>query len=326
MRYRGWHPQLFHAISMICHAISGLSVALDAMSQEYLHGQTLDISCWSERYSSPSTESLSPLGPSGAVTLPPRCLAGTWLNSRGSLGLNGFSCAACVQVVTPRYADLDSQIKQELFFAGGLQLHLTVDTRTRKSVTSGGALQSGSNQDAFVAELLPDAPETERRYRALSTGHCLTETAGQLSSSACGRDAEPDQLLEAIVEAKRMRNMRPASLGRSCGTSSRRLAPQTLTFLLRRKQKSQAPAAIRSTTADLLPRLCEAFNCRRLNCWLGVHANGSGASLPKRALFYDIPTPSQSQGRCLPLRPGQLRLSCYDFPRRAGLGLDAGKR
>ena len=223
MRYRGWHPQLFHAIYMICHAISGLGVALDAMSQEYLHGQTLDISCWSERYSSPSTESLSPLGPSGAVTLPPRCLAGTWLNSRGSLGLNGFSCAACVQVVTPRYADLDSQIKQELFFAGGLQLHLTVDTRTRKSVTSGGALQSGSNQDAFVAELLPDAPETERRYRALSTGHCLTETAGQLSSSACGRDAEPDQLLEAIVEAKRMRNMRPASLGRSCGTSSRRL-------------------------------------------------------------------------------------------------------
>ena len=76
-------------------------IALDATSQEYLHGQTLDISCWSERYSSPSTESLSSLGTSGDAILFSRCLAGTWLNSRGSKGLNGFTCAACVQVVTP---------------------------------------------------------------------------------------------------------------------------------------------------------------------------------------------------------------------------------
>eukprot|EP00913_Durusdinium_trenchii_P002103 g1942.t1 len=121
------------------------------------------------------------------------------MNSRGKKGLDGFSCAACVQVVTPRYADLDSQIRQELFFAAGMELHLTVDTRIRRSVTANGQLREGGSRDVFVAEMLPDAAETTRRYRSITNGgQCLTMSNGRLGSSACAREAEPQQMIEAM--------------------------------------------------------------------------------------------------------------------------------
>ncbi|CAK9092576.1 unnamed protein product [Durusdinium trenchii] len=156
------------------------------LPKEYQHGQTLDVSCWSERFASSSSEALS-------------CVAGVWMNSRGKKGLDGFSCAACVQVVTPRYADLDSQIRQELFFAAGMELHLTVDTRIRRSVTANGQLREGGSRDVFVAEMLPDAAETTRRYRSITNGgQCLTMSNGRLGSSACAREAEPQQMIEAM--------------------------------------------------------------------------------------------------------------------------------
>lgn len=157
------------------------------LPEEFEHGQSLRVACWSERFKSPQTETLS-------------CVAGSWINSRGKRGLDGFSCAACVQVVTPKYAAFDAQIRQELFFVSGLQLQLTVDTRTPQSVTASGNLRAGGNKDIFVAELLPDAEETLRRYRSITTaGQCLTATAGNsLTATACAKEAEPLQMLEVM--------------------------------------------------------------------------------------------------------------------------------
>ncbi|CAJ1365959.1 unnamed protein product [Effrenium voratum] len=151
----------------------------------FSHGQTLEVSCWSERFSSTGSDKLS-------------CVAGSWVNSRGSLGLEGFSCKACVQVVSPKYADLDSQIRQELFFAAGLKLHLTVDTRTVRTVTATGGLRTGGTKDVFVAELMDGAGETLRRFRSItSSGNCLAEVGGSLTAEACTSEAEPTQLMEA---------------------------------------------------------------------------------------------------------------------------------
>lgn len=102
---------------------SGAMLNKHPLPEEFAHGQSLRVACWSERFKSPQTETLS-------------CVAGRWVNSRGKRGLDGFSCAACVQVVTPKYAAFDAQIRQELFFVSGLQLQLTVDTRTPQSGTA----------------------------------------------------------------------------------------------------------------------------------------------------------------------------------------------
>ena len=153
----------------------------------FQHGQSLHASCWSERFAAGSrtSETMS-------------CVAGAWINSQNKAGLDGFTCASCIQVVSKVYADLDSIMRQELFFVSRMKLELAVDTRTRRSVTSSGALRLGGSADLFVAELMPGAADTMHRFRSLTTeGQCLKAAALRLTASACN-DTDPGQLMEAV--------------------------------------------------------------------------------------------------------------------------------
>ncbi|CAE7233174.1 unnamed protein product [Symbiodinium natans] len=167
----------------------GVALKKTPLPTQFRHGQSLRASCWSERFAtgSHSTETMT-------------CVAGAWANSHNKPGLDGFTCAACIQVVSKVYADLDAQIRQELFFAQGLELQLAVDSRSRRTVTSSGGLRTGGGVDIFVAELMPDASETMRRFRSLTHGgQCLKAAANlRLQGSTCNSKAEPDQLLQAV--------------------------------------------------------------------------------------------------------------------------------
>ena len=125
------------------------------------------------------------------------CVAGAWINSHNKAGLDGFTCAACLQVVSKLYAELDSKMRQELFFASRMKLQLAVDTRPRRSVTSSGALQTGGSTNKFVAEILPGAADTVRRFRSLTDANqCLKESELRLTASTC--DTDPSQMMEAV--------------------------------------------------------------------------------------------------------------------------------
>jgi len=134
----------------------------------FQHGQSLEAKCWSERFTAGTLKDVS-------MTM--SCVAGTWIISGNAPGLEGFTCTACLQVVSKAYADLDAKIRQELFFASSMKLTLSVDTRTRRTVTSEGSLRVGGTSDVFVAELMPDAADTMRRYRSLSEPDILAFSA-----------------------------------------------------------------------------------------------------------------------------------------------------
>lgn len=44
------------------------------------------------------------------------CVGGKWLNAEGKLGLSGFSCVSCLQIVGGNYKKLDAKDQQELYF------------------------------------------------------------------------------------------------------------------------------------------------------------------------------------------------------------------
>ncbi|CAE7276592.1 unnamed protein product [Symbiodinium natans] len=71
----------------------------------FLHGQSLVATCWSERFTAGT------LNADHSRTM--SCVAGAWINSWNTPGLQGFTCTACVQAVSKVYADLDSQIRQD---------------------------------------------------------------------------------------------------------------------------------------------------------------------------------------------------------------------
>ncbi|CAE7225520.1 unnamed protein product, partial [Symbiodinium natans] len=71
------------------------------LPSSFEHGQSLRASCWSERFTS---------RPQNFETM--SCVAAAWVNSQNKPGLDGFACTACIQVVSKRYAELDSKIKQ----------------------------------------------------------------------------------------------------------------------------------------------------------------------------------------------------------------------
>eukprot|EP00439_Symbiodinium_sp_Y106_P023223 s4801_g2.t2 len=124
----------------------------------FQHGQSLEAKCWSERFTAGTLKDVS-------MTM--SCVAGTWINSGNAPGLEGFTCTACLQVVSKAYADLDAKIR--------------------------------GTSDVFVAELMPDAADTMRRYRSLSEpGKCLRALDVQLNASDCAVEAEPDQMIEAV--------------------------------------------------------------------------------------------------------------------------------
>jgi len=90
--------------------------------KRYEHGQQVKASCWMERFST------FPAANAGLMT----CVSGTWLDPAGSFGLSSFTCEACIQVVDAKYADLDMQGVQELFFVDRQEVTLFIDGGNRK--------------------------------------------------------------------------------------------------------------------------------------------------------------------------------------------------
>jgi len=75
----------------------------------FLHGQTVGISCWAERFVPVPVKGV---GNKMHETL--ACVMGKWLDSTGKAGLSNFACAACIQIVRPIYTDWVGQNMQEL--------------------------------------------------------------------------------------------------------------------------------------------------------------------------------------------------------------------
>ncbi|CAE7846957.1 ath [Symbiodinium microadriaticum] len=266
---------------------SQLALKKTPLPSAFVHGQSLEAKCWSERFTAGTLNS--------ALSRTMSCVAGAWINSWNSPGLDGFTCSACVQVVSKVYADLDSQIRQELFFASGMKLVLSVDTRTRRTVTASGSLQEGGTADVFVAELMPNAAETARRYRSLSEeGKCLRALNLQLSSAECAEEAEADEMLEAgelgslLWDEFQASADVPAASG--AGLYNRGTAPTTLRSF--------------NVDKDCSPHVMSTVQLSH-NSLLGMSASCTAASTYGAAVQHTIAVPgavqitSVSEGTCM---------------------------
>ena len=120
------------------------------LPKHFLHGQSLQARCWSERYHAIASWNEPRSGIAETMT----CVAGHWVNSRNRPVLDGFACGACVQVVRPQYAEFNLQDKQELYFASGIRLGVEVESRTTYVLAADATLKpQGANGGTFVAEL-----------------------------------------------------------------------------------------------------------------------------------------------------------------------------
>ncbi|CAE7229961.1 unnamed protein product, partial [Symbiodinium necroappetens] len=120
-------------------------------------------------------------------------VAGHWINTREEMGLDGFECGACVQIVGKKYSDLNAQRVQELFFTDGLKLDIGIDWKQPQWVNQHGDLVgSKTASDTFVAELIPTAAIDLRRYRAQGAQNlCLTvQSDASLAGVSCGLESD----------------------------------------------------------------------------------------------------------------------------------------
>eukprot|EP00933_Yihiella_yeosuensis_P021070 TRINITY_DN16769_c0_g1_i1.p1 TRINITY_DN16769_c0_g1~~TRINITY_DN16769_c0_g1_i1.p1 ORF type:complete len:2816 (-),score=557.46 TRINITY_DN16769_c0_g1_i1:303-8750(-) len=118
------------------------------VKNKYEHGQTLDLSCWSQRYqgvranSQMNKEQLT-------------CVNGNWFNSASQPNLGSFTCASCVQVGTSGFIDQEERNEQELYMFGRFQmsLHSEVNLMTSnkvfcmhsKTASKGGGVPKGAS-------------------------------------------------------------------------------------------------------------------------------------------------------------------------------------
>lgn len=287
---------------------SQLALKKTPLPSSFVHGQSLEAKCWSERFTAGT------LNAAHSRTM--SCVAGAWINSWNSPGLDGFTCSACVQVVSKVYADLDSQIRQELFFASGMKLTLSVDTRTPRTVTASGSLQEGGTADVFVAEPMPNAAETTRRYRSLSEeGKCLKALSLQLSSADCAEEAEADEMLEAgelgVLLWDEFQSSADVPAASGAGLYNRGTAPTTLRSF--------------NVDKDCSPHVMSSVQLSH-NSLLGMSASCTAASTYGDAVQHTIAVPgavqitSVSEGTCMSINeiiPWKLVISqdgrCMDY-------------
>eukprot|EP00931_Biecheleriopsis_adriatica_P060751 TRINITY_DN36495_c0_g1_i1.p1 TRINITY_DN36495_c0_g1~~TRINITY_DN36495_c0_g1_i1.p1 ORF type:complete len:2641 (-),score=486.46 TRINITY_DN36495_c0_g1_i1:92-6985(-) len=121
------------------------------------HGQRLGVGCWEERFRA------SAAFPSGAVKTQESltCVSGTWLDSSGSPGLTNFACAACVQIVSPPYSQLDGRNRQELYFSSRMELTIKAPMKTERTLMRDGSLNGhlvslGGNPSSKLLECQGD--------------------------------------------------------------------------------------------------------------------------------------------------------------------------
>ena len=69
------------------------------MPRLFSPGSQLRYSCWAERYTAVTVVQPGTQSPSYNLS----CAGGKWWGPAGQLGLSGFACGACVQVVPPDY-------------------------------------------------------------------------------------------------------------------------------------------------------------------------------------------------------------------------------
>ncbi|CAE7525385.1 unnamed protein product [Symbiodinium natans] len=91
------------------------------LPEEFAHGRKLKATCWQERYKSIR------LGVRGDEVA--TCVSGTWISSSNLPGFGDFFCAACVQVGTSGFGDVETKRQQELYYFNklALQLHSEVN-------------------------------------------------------------------------------------------------------------------------------------------------------------------------------------------------------
>eukprot|EP00928_Gymnodinium_smaydae_P042994 TRINITY_DN288_c1_g1_i4.p1 TRINITY_DN288_c1_g1~~TRINITY_DN288_c1_g1_i4.p1 ORF type:complete len:2624 (-),score=354.57 TRINITY_DN288_c1_g1_i4:129-7931(-) len=103
------------------------------LPSEFFHGQKLRKSCWQGRFREVSVNG-------GDVSKALTCMSGTWIDEDGHAGLSNFACAACVQVVSAPYSQLDSRNKQELYFSQIMEIRFKAMTKTDRVLLRSGSL------------------------------------------------------------------------------------------------------------------------------------------------------------------------------------------
>ncbi|CAE7448468.1 unnamed protein product, partial [Symbiodinium sp. KB8] len=105
-------------------------------------GSQLRYSCWGERYAAVTAFQPGTQSPSYNLS----CAGGKWWGPAGQLGLSGFACGACVQVVPPDYVRYQEERKQELYFLPSLALQVLIDQRTPLRLSLDGSLEPRNSE------------------------------------------------------------------------------------------------------------------------------------------------------------------------------------
>jgi len=115
------------------------------LPMEFVHGQTIDISCCAERFG-PSPTTSSTVKKDETLT----CMAGEWKDRTGWPGLSNFACAACLQVVKPDYVTLDLRNKQELYFVSRMMHQFWIRGEQESGLSRIGILQENVADSFFL--------------------------------------------------------------------------------------------------------------------------------------------------------------------------------
>eukprot|EP00928_Gymnodinium_smaydae_P037786 TRINITY_DN26188_c0_g6_i1.p1 TRINITY_DN26188_c0_g6~~TRINITY_DN26188_c0_g6_i1.p1 ORF type:complete len:2649 (+),score=321.37 TRINITY_DN26188_c0_g6_i1:44-7948(+) len=106
----------------------------EPVPKHFEHGRSLIATCWSERFTPVPVDA----GHMHDEDL--KCVSGKWIGRQGHLGLSGFACGACIQLVRKSYRTLFEQQKQELYFVRLKEVQILVDTKVKMQVNKDGNL------------------------------------------------------------------------------------------------------------------------------------------------------------------------------------------
>ncbi|CAE7037210.1 unnamed protein product [Symbiodinium sp. CCMP2592] len=153
------------------------------MPRLFSPGSQLRYSCWAERYTAVTVVQPGTQSPSYNLS----CAGGKWWGPAGQLGLSGFACGACVQVVPPDYVRYQEERKQELYFVPSLALKVVIDQLMPLVLNFDGTLQKFFIPDSVQVDFMEGGAALSLPQRA----GCLNWLGGHNGSLVISPECQP---------------------------------------------------------------------------------------------------------------------------------------